>query len=83
MLRERDALGVGVGYGGEVEGEHVDRDGGEDKDDAYPELPVFVGALPVRELLFVGLDRAGLSVVVVGVFAFGHGSSSFVLQHAF
>ena len=56
----------------EVQREDVDGDGGEDEDDAYPELPVFVGALPVRELLFVRSDRAGFGVVVVGVLSFWH-----------
>ena len=58
--------------GGQVQREDVDGDGGEDEDDAYPEFPIFVGALPVGDLLFVGLFRAGVVVVVVGVFTFGH-----------
>ena len=58
--------------GGQVQREDVDGDGGEDEDDAYPELPVFVGALPVGELLFVGFDGAGYRVVVVGVLSFWH-----------
>ena len=66
-------LGVGVGDGGEVEREHVDGDGGEDEDDADPELPVLVGALPVRHLLLVRLFWAGVVVTVVGVLSFGHG----------
>ena len=65
-------LGMGVGDGGEVEREDVDGVGGGDEDDADPELPILVGALPVGQLLFVRLFWAGLGVGVVGVLSFGH-----------
>ena len=72
-----------MGDGGQVEREDVDSDGSEDEDDADPESPVLMGALPVRQLLFVRLVRAGVVVVVVGVLSFGHGvCSSFGNQRA-
>ena len=65
-------LGVRVVDRGEVERKDVDRDGGEDEDDADPEFPVLMGALPVGHLLFVRLFWAGIVVAVVGVLSFGH-----------
>jgi hypothetical protein len=59
--------------GRKIQRHHIDDDGGGDEDHADPELPVLVRALPVRLLLLVGMVRAGVVVVMVGMFSFGHG----------
>ena len=65
-------LGVRVGDGRQVEREHVDDNSGGDEEDADPELPVLVGALPVGNSLLVRGLGAGVYVAVVAVVLVAH-----------